>query len=50
MADLQKALNLALRAKSLYISRGLKGFFLTTNDYLELIQALDDDEKEEQIK
>ena len=48
MADLKKAQNLAMKAKSLYIGRGLKGFFMTTNDYTELLSALSDEEEEQE--
>lgn len=45
MGDLKRAQNAALQAKLLYISRGVKGYFFTVKDYLELINALKDPEE-----
>jgi hypothetical protein len=44
MANITKAQNAALKAKMLYISRGVKGYFLTVNDYIELINSLNENE------
>ena len=45
MADLKKAEQAALKAKLLYISRGVKGYFLTVKDYIELISALSEEKE-----
>lgn len=41
MADLQKAQEIVKKARLLFISRGRRAYTLSTNDYLELLEALD---------
>lgn len=41
MADIKKAQEIAMKARLLFISRGRKGYVFSTNDFFELLEALE---------